>query len=476
MMLADDCGWALLRAAGIALAAVVVAGLTRDHLASASRRRGRLLWALHLVPFLTPAALVGYAWSRFSLSLIRHAGWNQALYWALLWLKLTPVATLALYFAPSPIAPEALHSHRLLGRLSARRLLSAVGFWLRGPGRAAAVGFALVFLLAFGEFEMASLLTIDTWPVALFDAQVGGLSLLASLRLALPALACEAGLLLLALAVLLSTREPPRATPPRHRRPRWPARVAVWLCLAVALVAVTGVPLFVVLRGTIRGLRLMAETLALSRDVAASIGFALGGAALAYLLAGWFLRTVRRGGGWRKPLAGAFVLCVPGLLGPLLLGLLLMAAFQVPGLRLVYGTALPLLLALGLLLLPFALLLRALLAVTRPGEAVHAASLLAVSAAPDVAQAARRTVWEMRRRGLFWVAFLLFWWAYFELAASALLAPPAMTPVLVRLYNFMHYGQTSVLSAMVCVACAVPFLVLGAWALARHAVQWAMAR
>ena len=67
MTLAADCGWALLRSAGVAAAAVLVAALVRARVASAPRRLERVLWAVHVAPLLTPVVLVGYGWSRLSL-------------------------------------------------------------------------------------------------------------------------------------------------------------------------------------------------------------------------------------------------------------------------------------------------------------------------------------------------------------------------------------------------------------------------
>ncbi|MEI9896533.1 MAG: hypothetical protein WDN28_22400 [Chthoniobacter sp.] len=42
----------------------------------------------------------------------------------------------------------------------------------------------LVFLLAFADFELASLWSVKTWTMAVFDAQAGGYALGATLRLA----------------------------------------------------------------------------------------------------------------------------------------------------------------------------------------------------------------------------------------------------------------------------------------------------
>ena len=81
-----------------------------------------------------------------------------------------------------------------------------------------------------------------------------------------------------------------------------------------------------------------------------------------------------------------------------------------------------------------------------------------------------RLVWQLRTRRVFWLAFLLFFGAYFELTASAILSPPSMTPISVRLYNQMHYGRTAGLSAMVLAALLAPALLLALAAAAR--VTW----
>jgi len=456
MTLAGDYASALVRGFGIAAAAVLMAGAVRSAITSCPRRGARFLWLVHLVPFLTPVLLVGYAWSRFSLSLIQHPAWNQALYVFLVWLKLTPVATLALHFAPSAMSPEAAHCHRLLRRgvrSPAFRRPSALSFWLHGQGRAAGVALVVVFLLAFGEFEMASLMCIRSWTVTLFDAQVGGLALGESLRLAVPGLVCGAALLGLGLTLLFTA--PARAIQPAPVRSAMgrAARTAIGLYLFGALAAVTLLPAYLVIEGTLTGFGLLPETLALAREVGASVAFGLAAAACAYLVAGWFLK-----GEGRVFAAG---LCVPGLLGALVLALLVLALFQLPGVRAAYDTPLPLVLALSLLLFPFGLVLRLLVSALRPGEASHAASLLKSARERTVARRGRRVLWHLEGQGKLAVAFLLFCWGYFDVTASAILAPSQMTPVLVRLYNFMHYGQTAALSAMVFVCFAVPFVLLG---------------
>jgi len=188
---------------------------------------------------------------------------------------------------------------------------------------------------------------------------------------------------------------------------------------------------------------------------------------VSYVAAGWF--SSRRGG--RARLAWACVLSLPGLLGGLVLALAVLWVFQRALLSSLYDTPLPLMLTLAALLFPFAALLRVLLEAFRPGERVHAAALLGHSSRREVRRSARRLLENLVTRRRLAVLFLLFFWGYFELPASALLAPSTMTPVVLRLYNMMHYGRVAGLSAMVLVAFVVPFVLFAAGRLVRAALE-----
>jgi hypothetical protein len=51
--------------------------------------------------------------------------------------------------------------------------------------------------------------------------------------------------------------------------------------------------------------------------------------------------------------------------------------------------------------------------------------------------------------------------------------PVGMVAAPVRLYNFMHYSQTAMLSAMLCVTMVFPLVVLAVFALLhRPALRW----
>ncbi|MBM4041893.1 MAG: hypothetical protein FJ290_25635 [Planctomycetes bacterium] len=477
MTLAQDYVWTAARALGIAAGAVLMGAAVQRAIASCPKRLARLLWLVHLIPFLTPVLLVGYAWPRYAAPLtVRHPAWNQALYALLVWLKLTPVATLALHFAPSAMSPEALHCHRLLRvRSPAFRRSSAFSFWLHGRGRAIGIAFVVVFLLAFGEFEMATLMGIPSWTVTVFDAQYFGTMLGETLKMALPGLLI--GLATLGFGLWLLFTSPTRGLRPSPARSATgrTARSLVGFYLLLALALVTLLPAYFVADGAVRGIALLPETLALAKEVLASALFGLAAAACAYLVAaaiaqredclkaGLQTRWFRvRSPAFRQSSWTAVGLCVPGLLGPLVLALVVLALFQLPWLRAAYDTPIPVVLALTLLLLPFALVLRTLVSAVRPGEASHAARLLTTSLESKHKRGGRRVLWHLEGQGRLAVAFLLFVWAYFDLTVSDILHPAQMTPVLSRLYNFMHYGHTPALSIMVLVCFSIPFLL---WAL-----------
>jgi ABC-type Fe3+ transport system permease subunit len=413
----------------VAAAALAVAHLLRPIVA----KQQRWTWALLLAPYLAPSLLVGYAYSNFSLSLVHHPALNALWYATLLVLRLAPVAALALAFAPHPLSDEAMHCRRLTCGGANWRFR-----WQSGCARAPLTAFALVFILAFGEFEMASLMNVKTWPVRVFDGHAGGLPFSASLALAAGPFVVE----LVALGGVLALLGRQRWDQTSGLFRSASIRPAAWLFLAGANVAVCIVPVAVVLRGTAQSWSLLVENFGLGREMVTSLLFGVTAALAAYAIAPrhW----------WR-----ASALCVPGLLGPLVLALVVGTAMQTAWLSRWRDTPAPLAVTLTLLLLPLAVLLRHLLRRTAPLAAVHAARLLDNPAG-------RQLLWILSTRRHVWVMFLLMCWGYLDLTAAAILAPIGTIPVGVRLYNLMHYGQTAVLSGMLAATFAAPWLLMGA--------------
>lgn len=463
----------LLRSLIISALAVAAARPLRLLLADRRRPIRRAVWILLLAPYFTPALLTGYGYASFSLSLIHHPTLNTLFYSALLWWKFTPIAAVVLYFTPAPISAQAAYCHRLAHSAEtggvrapqsdharqrtrdagATRTAIASHWWFllrAGCAGGPVAAFAIVFLLAFAEFEMASLMIVKSWTVALFDAHAGGLALRESLRLMLKPMLCEAAAIVTAFVVLGRRKVMPTRPTEGGRASRWFG----WCHLIVALVFVVIIPAAMVLAGTIHGLGLVLQNFVLSREILASLFFASGGGALAGLVAFWLGAA---GSGHRLgSLLGKLLLVAAvfaGLLGPLVLSLVVLAAFQLRGLISLRNTPVPLVFTLGLLLLPMALVLKWVLELTRHRSALHLAVLMQKS------RAARELIWRLRTSGKFWAMVLLFVWAYWDLTASAILAPIGMTPVTVRLYNLMHYGQIATLSAMTCVAFAAPVLI-----------------
>jgi len=416
------------RAVFIALLAIVISGSLGRWLAARRGREAVLAWTLLGAPFFTPPLLVSYAFAKFAAFLIVSTWGHEALYVGVLALKFIPVAVVLRVLIPSPLSPESRYAFRLL---------ASPGWWprwrfaLRAAGHSPWIAGGVVFLLAFADFELASLWSVKTWTMAIFDAQVGGYALGATLRLAAWPLLVQFGVLGW---IAWKKRDLP-GVPAEDAAGR--SRFA-WVNLVSAATIVSVVPLCLVVGQAIPGIPSLLQNFVLGSELGASVVFALVAASAATFLAV----------GSRRSLPMSLGLVTPGLFGALILALLVLALFQAPLLRALYDTPLPLGIALMLLLLPLAVLLAALW--LRPNSALHVARQAG----------SRRLIWELETRPRAVAAGILFCCAYFDFTASSILAPTGFTPVFVRLHNLAHYGQTAVLSAMMLAAFATPILVL----------------
>jgi len=402
--------------------------------------RSLWLWAILLAPWFTPALLISYAYSRLSLALGTTPVLLESFYAVMLFLRFVPVATLAICFMPSPLADEARHCHRLLRE---RTVAERLRFRVLEAGSAPWITFAVVFLLTFSEFELASLWNVTTWTVQLFDAQAGGLLLSESARLASAPFVCE-------LFILLPTIFLFQHTLSFRGKARPHASVGAVVYLTAAAIFATVIPLLFVFIQSLPGWPALAHSAPIT-EIAVSILFAGAATAAAFTLAAALQRHR----------AALLALSLPGIMGALLVSLLLLAFFQLPLLRNLYDTPLPLLAALTVIQFPVAVLLRMIMFATRPAAALHLARLLK----------SRELLWHLESRRIFYVLFLLFCFGYFDFTAASILAPIGMTPILVRLHNLAHYGQTAVLSAMLCTAFAVPAALLSLAPVVRRVYQ-----
>ena len=398
----------------------------------------RTLVVIMLLPLVTPTLMTAYAYARWTLPPIHHPTTKDILYSWLILNKLTPLAVVVFWLLPPVMGAMAAHSlslanpsWRLVAKTRLRRL----------SGRPV-IAFAAVFFFAFHEFELASLLGMETWPVRLFDEHAGGLPWKDTLALATAPLVVQLGFV--SMLVVLLRRLPQERLPDSfHHHTRFSRSVSRALAV-VSAGTVTLLPLCYLAPQAISGMSAVVRSFPLAREVAASSCFALSGAVTA-LLASRYL-------GWKR----GILFAVPGYFGPLAVALLT-ARLTTP-LPFFYNSPGPLILAITLIVLPLAVLLQ------------HLARRESSWAPAYLARSTRgwKPLWYSSGRVQFGIASLLFLCGWFELTASAILAPPGMTTTATRLHNLMHYGQSQGLTSMAVICFAVPFLtIVAAFYLAR---------
>ena len=397
---------------------------------------GAYLW-LTLLVFLFPSMLVGYhaAASRSA----ADAGWVKELHYSFLVLiRVSHLALLLVWLAPPVATFEGARAFTLMGRLPVlERWRWKVRGWLGGFWPIIAV----VFMCAFQEFDLAACMNARSWTIALFDAQAGGLALTESLKLMLWPLAVEGlalGVLVFRVKTGMFASSGHRAEMPPHARPLACDLLATLPFFGVLYILLAG-PL-VTLRDGWLGLPALAENFALSGEVTNSFLLALVSSVAAWFLAFWAYGNRSK----------VVLLVLPGLMGGLIVSLGLLALFQIPPLHLLRSTPIPVVLALVVLLLPSAVFVRHLLVRGMQSEAVHVAAMGRVGTVR----------WALVKRPALWGGALLFLQAYGDFTANSLLAPATLTSAFSRIFNLMHYGRTTVLTAMLLVTMAVPLLAL----------------
>ncbi len=450
----------------------------------------------------------------------RDAAVDEILLDLLLFLRAIPVGTLALYFAPPPLlSREARYcrdlarkvgqafqpdSNRLPSEPSISKPTSAAPQAPTGPtafatavtsedqrigrnpiglGKAQRVrlesltylpALALMFLVAFQEFELASLIGRPAWTVWLFDAQVGGLALSESLRKTVLPVICQLAVVV-PLAVLILTRHghPGAKRHDVHRLP-WASQFTSYCAAITGVFLLLVVPAFLVGQATFSGLLRIVQSNTQMRmlfhEIFTGLGYALTAALASAFVVASLLGAARRS---RWLAAGLCLVATPGLVGSLVLGLALIQLLQQPLLRFAYKSPLSLGTGLVLFLLPRALLVRFLLWSSARPAGEHLARLLGESPSSAIRGTAGELSWQMHWRGEFWGVALLAYWGFFDLTTASLLAPVTIVSAPVMLYNQMHFGKNATLSALVLLTVLVPLAVFAVAAVARRLVfRW----
>ena len=493
--------WSLVRCAIIACLAVwPVAAIVSRIQASPTVLSQRLRLLLAIFPMFLPELLIGFNYRLTVTQLtsgsspIIAATCTEALYGLLMFSRCLAVGVALSMLLPGRGATdESLHSWGLLRHA----ILPTTWWrgWLRlkifGAWQTSLVAWSAMALVAFQEFETAALMQIDQYPISwsvwLFDAHAARLPLADSLRMMIRPLLCELVILCPALCVLLLR---PASVDGGQIRNHGSHRCStLWTSMRFSALLTPGVVLFAlwpiinnflpIVRGGIR----MLESATLkqsSGQILTSTGFAIGATVVSMGIAARICsRLSERYGASRRctallgrqlPVVSAsplhwihtaakvlaITLLLPGLLGSLVLSLSLLAMFQVPLLRELYDTWLPMLIGQTLAVLPFAIAVVLLLMRTTDTAALHSAKLLELSTASGVRQQMAIIRWRLTTGrwllGGLIVAHRCFW----DVTVASILRPVELEPVVTRLYNEMHYGRTEALMSLSIFAAFVP--------------------
>ena len=422
----------LARAAAVSLATLAMLLIAGPGVRSVKGPRRAVIFWLAMATLLTPGFVIGFI--HFDSAMKQDAFGREQFYCFIVWLRCSPLALLLVWLMPPALSCEAMHCLRNGTSLPWWRRRS----WeLRAWGRGLWLGVALVFLLAFQEFELATTWNMRAWTVALFDAQAGGLALGESLKLAALPFIIQAALV----AVLARSIRTQTPISMQHETETGRSSLAIlsammgsmylWVFAGFAAIAGTSILFYVGRMDVFAVLRW--------REIGNGFGISAVATGFAWLVAGW--TETRRG--WRWALA------LPGLFGPMFCGLFLLTLLHVPPLHLMRDTIFPPVIGLALVLLPFALLLRFGIETTRDRTALHAAR----------ASGARRALWQLDGWPRLCAVLMLFCFGYGDFTINSLLAPPQFTSPGARLLNLLHYGRSDALLTMFLLAFAVPLTV-----------------
>ncbi len=460
------CDWTL----GRSLLIVLLAWPVCHWLERCVRASSRSTWLLVLLasPFLLPELLLGYLFAPF----VAGVPWQSELACAaVLLLRGVPVGVIALQGTPaSPISPAALH----LSKMSCRTAWDRWHLWrcyFHGPVRRALPSLGLMFLISFQEFEAAAFFGSVSWTDRLFtEHAVGGMSLLESTRFLVRPLAIQMaalGLIFWSLSGLSHDRAPGV----HHEEPLPSRRIRrfSWGYAGIALVLGVVGPLVLLSTQLAEGWNwLMTQNSAWKK-----LGTEICTAGLIGLVAGlaaWHAARWLLSPGRSRWISGACL--VPGMCGGLTVSLYVVWLSSRPLLQGLSMTPVGWVIALAIWLLPRAVLLQLWLSQQTDPLALHLLELLRQS--PDRRQ--RRTAWKWQWR---WqvepqiaACGLLCYWAYLDLTAAALLAPPGMASIMVRLYNFMHFGHSAAMSTEAALAMLAPLALGGLILAAARTGRW----
>lgn len=472
-----------------------------------SQPRAKLLAAFSAgLPFFIPELLTGFnyrvqatVWAA-KLAPDLNAVFTEALYGGIQLLRAVAAGTLVLLILPrDPATASRLFAWRLLRPVMGARkwLWGLLRLRLEGDLAGLLSAWSVMALVVFQEFETAALMQVDrhplAWSVWMFDAHAARQPLTDSLQMAFAPLLLECLLLSPAAIVIWLRRESAGRellSAAGEHRPTSLLTItlaALWGLLGFAILV--AIPMLRMRGEVIEGLRILLITPRLLKQsleqVLTSALISFGAAVAAISISGLLLGLIDRQRIQNQnhhrnrnqnrhssaALAALMIALLPGLAGPLLIALTLLAAFQLPILRPLYDTWLPLLLGLTLSVLPRAMALQQLLRLTQTNEAVFLADLLRLSRLSAVRRAAAAILWRLMDVRWICALLLLTQWCFWDVTTTSILRPLSPEPVVTRLYNEMHFSRTEALLGLTALAGLSPLMLGTAGMLVMRAIR-----
>ena len=448
----------LIRSILIAGMSVVMSGAVYALVAGVkSPRRKRILLGLVVLPLLMPDIFLGYGYRSLSDQTVRDLGLREFVYGMLLLGRYGGLGVVVHLMLPgSDVKRSSLYLHEIGGG----GLMGRIKLGLQSRLGADLLIFVLILLMCFHESQVGSLLVVDGYSRLIFE-RVQDADYLSSWGLITAVLLPGLGFLGLLGGVFWLTVFGARSrrglgdevVEAKGLKKLLGVGFVVYCLLMTVVYPVYEVSSYLDIE-SMQNLRV--EMLGL-KEIGMSALLSLISSVVAMLVVYVLLPSGEgKGGGRYLP---TMLLIVPGVLGVLVVSLFVQWGINLSWLRGFRETALPLLLVQTLMLLPFALLFK--LVVARGGRSSECRLAELMMKSESGRASGGDLIWRYRYRPMLYSLIVLFYFSYFEITAGYLLMPANMQLAAVTLYQRMHYNQSAMLSFELYLVLMLPLVCFG---------------
>ncbi len=429
------------------------------------------IWGILCFPVFVPELLAGYSYANFSLNLVQWSWLNEVLYFLLLFIKVLPVAVIIFYLSPPPeVSESALYCKELLNRNSFSKKQNVYRKCLRvlkASQTQVLFVFAVTFLYAFQEFQVASLLGFTykswhypaSWPVWLFDAQSTGMLHSETMKRMIFPLLCEVAVIVPLLFVIAKISRNPARSQSYSRPFSQSARTWIVGYGILSLICFVLIPFFVIGSEMADGWKTILQNSKYFTEILMGLCLSLIASIITVVLSLRLSSVLIQKKQIRFSGFCLTLLMLPGFLGSLILALYLFDVFQGELFSRFSDTLLPYFVAMLFFLLPRILILQILFLIREKREAFALVELMNTNISSSRYNV-QNLKWHLKYRRQFWLVCLGSMWGYWDLTISSILLPARYSTATVRLYNLMHYGRSETLSAMLVFAIIIPVVVI----------------